>query len=82
MSDAVDTPAILKIAFGDGYTQRAPVVVGNTKRKQTLTWTNTPQPQAARILFFLERMGGVYPFMWIPNGENTPRWFIASSLKY
>jgi phage-related protein len=80
-SPAIDTPIVNAARFGDGYTQRAAEGLGERRRKQTLSWVNVPGSQADRILAFLERMNGSYPFMWTPNGEHTPRWFIASAWK-
>jgi phage-related protein len=64
-------PRVSKVEFGDGYAQRLGKGLNTTLESVSLTFSGRSDSEAAAILAFFERRGGVEPFT-AQIGFNSP----------
>ena len=60
------TPRVRRVAFGDGYEQRAADGINNNLQTWDLTFSRRTDTEVEAILAFLNLMAGVTSFGWEP----------------
>jgi len=64
-------PRILKVEFGDGYTQEAPDGINYLLYKFNLSWETLTTSEKDIIKNFIEARGGYQTFLWVdPDGTT------------
>lgn len=67
----------VRIAFGDGYSQRAQEGLNNRDRTLSMTWSLLSPAQADVICDFFDRHGGSAAFLFRRVDEAAPRKWIV-----
>lgn len=77
--DKAVEPRVLRVDFGDGYSQRAGDGLNTMLDRITATWGLLTPAQADEIEAFFRARGGHEAFWWTPPHESDPRKFICVS---
>lgn len=64
------TPSVLTAQFGDGYSQDIAVGLNSTAQSWILSFNRKPQ-EADAIFNFIQNMGGVTRFWWLPPRQTS-----------
>lgn len=65
-------PKINKVEFGEGYGQRAPAGINNDATTWQVEYREKKGTDVDAVEAFLAERGGVYPFLWVPEGKTDP----------
>lgn len=64
---------ILRVDFGDGYSQSMPDGINNALEEWDLSFENYPAADVDTITDFLDSLKGSAVFSWTPPGEASPK---------
>ena len=65
-------PRVTRIAFGDGYAQRAPSGINNAPQTWSLSFRGVGMTEGDQIIAFFRLHGGWQAFDWTPPRETVP----------
>lgn len=72
-SSYVTESNIIRVEFGDGYSQRAARGLNYMRRVWNLKWENLYTSEANQLESTLRQYGGYQSFSWQAPGDSTPR---------
>lgn len=75
-----DAWRVIRMNFGDGYSQRAEDGINNENNVWELTWENLTADEATDIVTFLKSKRGVESFYWIPPREGVQSRWLCTGL--
>jgi phage-related protein len=70
-------PKVMRVAFGDGYEQRAADGLNNNPDKWNLSWDELTDVDAATLLSFFDGLGGVATFTWQSPYASSTRKYVC-----
>lgn len=73
---------IIKMSFGDGYSQRAPNGINNRIDSWDVTWGALTFTEVDFLETTLGNIGGHNVVRWTPSGETTEKFFINKNSSY
>lgn len=73
-ADEDHKPRVIKIDFGDGYSQRLPDGLNTDLMKRNLSFQNRTTTEADAIIAFLKNEKGATAFYWTPPGGTQKKW--------
>jgi phage-related protein len=75
-------PRVLKVEFGDGYSQRAADGYNNNPVMLSLMWNNLTTSEKDSIIAFLSARKGYQSFWYTYNDETTPKAYVCEEFDY
>jgi phage-related protein len=75
-------PRVLKVEFGDGYSQRAADGFNNNPVMLSLGWTNLTTAEKDTIIAFLTARKGYQSFWYTYQDETTPKAYVCEEFSY
>lgn len=68
-------PRVNSIRFGDGYEQRVSHGINTNPQVWDVSFSNRDEDESTEIDEFLDSLGGISSFDWVPPGQDTARKF-------